>query len=118
MSKDATANDKLFIAGSYRPSDISGEAVTIPSGAAGSVVSFYIAKHPITDSHKSYVGGFLDTTLVLTSTAFTTEVPNNTPDASLANGEYWVNYITGECRGKKADNSTSLTAAYSIFIPA
>ncbi len=117
MSKNLQAQSKIYISGSYRPSDITGESVSVPAGAAGSVVYFYIAKHPISNSSKSYVGGFLDTTLVLTSTAFTTEVANTTPDASLANGDYWVDYLTGECRGKKADTSTSLTAAYTIFIP-
>lgn len=112
-----TAQKKVFIASSYRPSDISGESVTVPAGAVGAVVNFYILKHPIANSSKSYVGGLGDTTLVLTSTAFTREVGFNTPDASLANGDYWVDYLTGACRGRKADSSTSQTAAYSIFIP-
>jgi len=32
----------------------------------------------------------------------------------LANGDYFVNYLTGEMRGKKKDNSVSFTANYKI----
>lgn len=96
------------------PVAVTAEAVTIPAGVAGSVVNFYIAQKPIFDSHHSFVGGFGDTSLVLTSTAFTTEVSPETLDANLTNGQYWVDYITGKCRGKKADASIAQTATYYV----
>lgn len=117
MTRTFTGQKRVFISSSYRPLDITGEVVTVPAGAAGTIVNFYILKHPIANSSKSYIAGLADTTLVLTSTAFTREVAAFTPDASLVNGDYWVDYLTGLCRGKKADSSTSLTAAYSIFVP-
>jgi len=93
---------------------ISSEAVTIPAGAAGTVVNFYINKKPIADSNGCYLGGDGDTSLTLTSTAFTNEISKK-EDAEMANGDYWVDYLTGKCRGKKATTDTTGTATYKIF---
>lgn len=94
---------------------VSSEALAVPAGAAGSVVVAQLAKFPVRNSSGNDIGGFGDTSLVLTSsTAFTTEVYGKKADADLANGEYWVDYIRGEVRGKKASTSTSATAAYKI----
>jgi len=99
------------------PLDITGESISVPAGDAGVVVDFYISRKPIIDGNKSYIGGFGNSSVSLTSTAFdSSEVESQTADGDLANGEYWINYITGRGRGKKADNSTSMTADYSIFI--
>lgn len=92
------------------------ETVTIPAGNAGVVVDFYVARKPIIDSNGYWIGGFGDTSLVLTSTAFNTEVKPSTEDADMANGEYWINYVTGRGRGKKADNSVSMSADYLVFL--
>lgn len=97
------------------PLQVAAETVAIPAGAAGTMVNFYIEKKPILDSHNCFVGGFGDTSLALTSTAFTTEVSPTTEDTDMANGEYWIDYITGKGRGKKADNSVSMTADYYVF---
>lgn len=101
--------------GVLTPTDVTGEVVAVPAGAAGSVVDFFFEIKPILDSNDSYIGGKGDTSIALTSTAFTTEVAYETPDADLANGEFWVDYIRGRGRGKKADGSTSQTADYSYF---
>ena len=92
----------------------SGESISIPVGNAGDVVDFNIAIAPITNSAGSEVGFLGDTSIALTSTAFTTEVKPKA-DSELSNGEYWVDYESGECRGKKADNSTSGSADYKYF---
>lgn len=90
---------------------VSGESVSIPAGAAGSVVTARLKYGPILDAVGIFYGGDEDTSLVLTSTAFTNEVTPRA-DSALANGDFWVDYTTGVIRGKKADTSTSATAAY------
>jgi len=96
---------------------VSGESVTVPAGAAGSVVVAQLANFPVRNSTGNDIGGFGDTSLALSaSTAFVTEVAFETPDASLTNGQYWVDYIRGEIRGKKASTSTSATAAYKVVV--
>lgn len=96
------------------PETVTAESVTVPAGAAGVIVNFFLARKPIFDSHNCYVGGFGDTSVVLTSTAFDTEVSSETKDADLTQGDYWVDYVTGKCRGMKADGSVSLTATYAV----
>lgn len=105
----------IFIPASYSPLAVSGETVSIPAGVAGTVVDFYLEKKPVGDSHGCYLGGDGDTSVVLTSTTFTNEVAYGTPDADMANGDYYIDYAIGKCRGKKADNLTSMTADYTIF---
>ena len=106
---------KIF-PGSYTHLDITAEAITIPAGAIGTIKDFYFDKKPIANNKKNYIGGDGDTCIVLTSATFTNEVASNTLDADLANGDYWIDYITGRGRGKKADTGVSMTANYSIFI--
>jgi len=97
-----------------QPVAVTGETVAIPAGAAGAVVDAYVLKKPILKNTHDYVGGFGNSSLVLTSSTFTTEVSPK-EDADLANGEYWVDYITGRIHGRKADTATSLSASYYIF---
>lgn len=94
---------------------IYGEAVTIPAGGAGTFQNFGFAQGPIANAAGNEVAGYGDTSLVLTSTAFTREVAANTEDSALANGDFWVDYVTGQARGKKADTSTTATAVYKAF---
>ena len=102
---------------SFEIKSVSGEAVTVPAGAAGTVVVAQLANFPIRNSSGNDIAGFGDTSLVLSvSTAFTDEVAYGTVDADLANGEYWLDPIRGEIRGKKASTSTSATAAYKIAV--
>jgi len=98
-----------------QPTAVTGETVTIPAGSAGAVVDAYVERKPILKGTRDYVGGFGNSSLVLTSATFTTEVSSSTPDADLTNGQYWVDYITGRIHGKKANTSTSMTAAYYVF---
>jgi hypothetical protein len=98
----------------FEPTTVASENVAIPAGAAGTVVSFYISKKPILDSNDSWIAGLGDTSLELTSATFTNEVSPFTADADLANGDYWVDYITGLGRGKKANTATSMTVDYSV----
>lgn len=99
---------------SYRKVAVSNESVTVPAGAAGTVVNFYLEQKPIADSNGAFIGGPGDTSVVLGGSTFTTEVAQR-PDAELTNGQYWVDYVTGKCRGKKADTATSVLASYSIL---
>lgn len=93
------------------------EPAAIPAGAAAAVVDFNLAKAPIAEANGIEVGGDGNSSLVLTSTAFTNEVAAGTPDADLANGDFWVDYFTGLGRGRKADTSTSATATYAVLTP-
>lgn len=92
------------------------EAVTMPAGAAGAIVNFNLANGPIANAAGNDLGSAGDTSLALTSTAMTTETKQK-PDADLANGEFWVDYLTGEARGKKASTATTGgTAVYKILV--
>lgn len=95
---------------------VNDETVTIPAGAAAALVNFQIQVFPIRSANGGSIGSLDDTSLVLTSTAFLNEVAFNTPDADLANGDYWVNYMSGECRGRKADGSVSMTVDYYVML--
>ncbi len=93
------------------------EAVSVPVGIAGTVKECSFKNRPIANSFGDDIGAFGETSLVLTSTAFLNEVSQGTPDANLANGDYWVDYFKGRLHGKKADTSTSMTASYIINVP-
>lgn len=93
------------------------ETVSIPAGAAGTLKDFQLSVRPILDANKGGLGGDGSSSLTLTSTAFTNEVPYGKPDAELANGDFYINYVTGQGRGRKADTSTSATAVYYSLKP-
>lgn len=94
---------------------VTAETVTIPAGAAGTIKDFYFTRKPILGLKRNWIGGVSDTSISLTSSCFTNEVAQDTPDASLASGDYWIDYVTGRGRGKKADTATSMTATYYVF---
>lgn len=94
--------------------DISSEAVTIAAGAAGTVKTFQLNYSPILDSNKEYIGGYGDSSLSFATGVFDVEVESQTADADLANGEYWIDYITGHGRGKKKTTGTSESVSYSV----
>lgn len=96
------------------PVVIPTETITIPAGAAGTIKNFNIAQAPIANSAGNDVGAPGDTSITLTSNTFTTEVTPKA-DGDLANGEYYVDYLTGRARGKKADTGTSATIVYKAF---
>lgn len=93
---------------------VSAEAVTIPAGAAGSVVTAQLRCRPVINAQGGTIGGMGNTSLALTSLVFTTEVGPK-EDADLANGEFWVDYVRGTIRGKKATTGTTATATYSVL---
>lgn len=103
----------------YLPVDISSlpvtaETVTIPAGAAGVVVNFQLAHGAIANAGLSDLGGFGDSSLSGYAATFTTEVAYGTPDTELTNGQFYLDYLTGKGRGKKADTATSMASiAYS-----
>ena len=95
---------------------VSGQALTIPAGAAGTIVEFQIQAWPILSSDGGLAGGKGDTSLSFgTGTCFTTEVAPNTADSALTNGQYYINYATGRGRGKKATTATSDTVSYKML---
>lgn len=94
---------------------VSSESVAISAGAAGSLVSFQIAKFPIRNSLGGGLGSFGDSSFSFASGVFTNEVAFGTEDADLENGDFWINYITGEGRGKKATTGTSASATYKTI---
>jgi len=102
---------QIPIAGASNP--VTGETVSIPAGAAGSLVNFNLAFGMIANAALNDLGGFGDSSLSAFSGALTTEVYFGKPDADLANGEYYVDYLTGKGRGKKASTATSVSATYS-----
>jgi len=94
----------------------SPEAVTIPAGAAGTIKNFVLGVRPLLNLAGNDIGGYGDSSVVLdTETVFTNEVEFGTPDASLANGDYYINYLTGQGRGKKNGTGTTQHFTYSYF---
>jgi len=93
---------------------ITAETIAITAGIAGVMVECQFASFPIRNSLGGEIGGFGDTSIALTSTAFDTEVAYDTADADLENGEFWIDYLSGKLRGKKKDASTSMTSDYKI----
>lgn len=98
----------------YKTQTVTDEAVSVPAGAVGTVVSFFLAQKPIADSNGAWIGGVGNTSISFTSDIFDTEVAYK-EDADLANGEYWIDYATGRARGRKADTATSLTITYNVY---
>lgn len=97
----------------YRSVAVTTEATSVPAGAIGTLANAYIAQHPIANANGSFVGGEGDSSLSFNA-CFTTEVKEK-PDADLANGEYWVDYVTGKVRGRKGSTATSINATYQIL---
>lgn len=89
--------------------------ITIPAGAAGSVVDFDIPVRPIASNTGADIGGVGNTSVVLGSSATFDTLVNPKEDALLANGEYYINHLTGEGRGKKKDSGTSVSATIGYF---
>lgn len=90
-------------------------AVAIPAGAQGVIVNFSFPKHPICNLGGTDVGKGSDSSLSITSgVVFTTLVEWKTDD-QLANGEYYVDHLTGKARGKKDTSGTTQSWTHSIF---
>lgn len=91
---------------------VTAEAVTIPAGAAGTLVTFNLAFGMIANAALNDLGGFGDTSIEAVTGELTTEVYFGKPDADLAQGEFYVDYLTGKGRGRKADSGTSIDFTY------
>lgn len=91
---------------------VTAEAVTIPAGAAGTLVTVPLQQRPVLNATSTDIAGTGDTSLALTSLVLTTET-NIKEDADLANGEFYVDYVNGRIRGRKATTGTTGTATYN-----
>lgn len=95
---------------------VSGQALTIPAGAAGVIVEFQVQAWPILAADGGLYAEDGDSSLSFgTGTCFTTEVSSETEDADLANGEWYMDYATGRGRGRKATTATSDTVSYKML---
>lgn len=92
--------------------------ITVPAGAIGDVVAFQIPIFPVLNVNGSAIGGDGDSSLTIGGTVFTDQVPSVTADADLTNGQFWVDHMTGEARGKKANSGTSLSWTWKHFASA
>jgi len=92
--------------------------ISIAAGAAGTLKNFTIPISPIACSDGADLGGYGDSSVSFGTGVFDVEVPNNTKDADMANGEYCINYLTGEGRGKKKTTGTSEAVTWKYFVPA
>ncbi len=128
LRKPLPVNDVTFASTIVSQSD----TLAASAGAAGTKGTLMCTFAPIASAQGDLVGNFNDKSLVITSTALTTEVPfevvmarasadqnSNTvgegaPDykAYLSPGEFYVIYETGRIFYSKADASTAVTAAY------
>lgn len=93
---------------------VSAESITVPAGIAGTIVDVALQQKPVLNSTFTDTGCLGDTSLSVTSGVFTTEVAPK-DDASLANGEFYVDYVAGVIHGKKATTGTSSTASYTTL---
>jgi len=91
------------------------ETIAIPVGAAGSLVSFSIEPFPIASDGGGGIAKYGDTSLSFSSSIFTEEVQFGTPDSSLTEGQYYINYLTGKGRGRKASTATSIDMAWNVL---
>lgn len=106
---------------SFEVKSISAESVSISAGAAGTTgVCAPKYRGIILNANGIFAGKVDDTSVVITSTALTREVAYNdsiTTTAmfdSMSNGDFAINYYTGEIYYKKEDASVSFTMDYKV----
>lgn len=90
-------------------------AVAIPAGAQGAVVDFSLKSHPICNAGGTDVGDGSDSSLAISSGVVFTTLVNFKYDDKLAEGEYYVDHLTGRGRGKKATSGTTQSWGYNVF---
>lgn len=91
------------------------KTLTIPAGAAGTVVDFDFPSRPIASLTGADLGGVGNTSIVLGSSSTFDTLVNPKDDADLAQGEYYVDHLTGQARGKKKDSATSVSATFGVY---
>lgn len=90
---------------------VPAETVTVPAGAVDAIVEAPIRKSPVLNATYTDSAVYGNTSFSFTTGVFTTEVlPKE--DADLARGEFWVDYMNGVIRGKKATTGTTFAIAY------
>jgi len=102
---------------------ITGESATFAAGAAGTTGVISLAYAPIFGASGGIMGSLGDTSFAwVTGTVLTTEViwrDDMTQAAqltALTNGQFAINYDTGEIRYKKATSGTSDTCNYTTRV--
>ena len=92
----------------------SAATMTIPSGAAGDVVTFNIGRTNLRNLKGDKIGVAGDTSIVLNTagTMSGTETKAKDFNASSSNGDYWINYRTGLVTLKKGTTGTSADIDY------
>lgn len=93
----------------------SGNVVSIPAGAAGSVVDFDLGASAIASEGGNDIGGEGDSSVSITAGDVFTTLVGYKEDDELANGEYYIDHLTGAGRGKKATTNTTMTFSYRIL---
>lgn len=98
---------------------ITGETVNFSAGAAGTTGTVSLAYAPVFNASGAKMGANTDTSFAwVTGTILTEEViwiseqTDAVQLAALTNGQYAINYDTGEIRYKKATTGTSDTCNY------
>ena len=101
-----TAYEAMLRNVSVKAVAIAGETPTVGAGAAGVFVDIYLLNHPITDAHGADKGCKGNTSISITAggTTLVNEVSATKLDSEMANGDYWVNYLTGKIHCKKGDS--------------
>lgn len=106
---------------SFEVKSISAESISISAGAAGTTgVCAPKYRGTILNAAGIMAGKVGDTSVTINSTALTKEVAYNDSltttamFASMANGDFAINYYTGEIYYKKEDASVSFTMDYKI----
>lgn len=114
---NATRHQSFLRSQSVKATAISSaDVVSVPAGAAGTLKNFALAYHPICNAGGTDIGGEGDTSIAISAgDVFTTQVGFK-DDADLANGEFWVDHLTGKGRGRKATTNTTITLTYNIFV--
>jgi hypothetical protein len=104
---------------------VAAEAVSFAAGAAGTTGSVSIVYSPVCNATGALLGQFGDTSFAwVTGTVLTTEVAFNTTltDAQqyalMTNGQWAMNYSTGQIRYKKATAGVGDTCNYTIRVAA
>lgn len=113
---NATKNQVFLRSQSVKATAIpSADVVSVPAGAIGTIKNFALAYHPICNAAGTDIGGEGDTSIAISAGDVFTTLVGYKDDADLAAGEFWVNHLTGQGRGKKATTNTTITLTYNIF---
>ena len=104
---------------------VTAESVAFAAGAAGTTGTVAVVYSPICNATKALVGQLGDTsfawvtgTVLTTEIAFNNSLTNAEQYALMTNGQWAINYSTGQIRYKKATSGTSDTCNYTVRVAA